>query len=243
MERKVVVVPAGSQSTTVPAGADTVGDGMVPDVKDDPEATGEHPNRAAGVPAPAPDDAPRICVYCASRGDTIPTYARIAAEVGRLIVASGASLVFGGGHVGLMGIVADTVLEAGGRVTGVIPQHLVDMEEAHTGLTELVVVDDMPQRKRTMFQRSDAFLTLPGGIGTMEEMFEVLTWQYLGLHRKPVGLLNVDGYYDHLIAFLDGGLERGLISARARASLLVGTEPVDLVDQLVTAIASTDPHA
>lgn len=194
---------------------------MVPDVSDDPKSTHTEP---------------RICVYCASRKGSDPTYARVAAEVGRLIAATGGSLVFGGGHVGLMGIVADTVLAAGGTVTGVIPQHLVDLEEAHPGLTELVVVDDMPQRKRTMFERSDAFLTLPGGIGTMEEMFEVLTWQYLGLHHKPVGLLNVDGYYDDLIAFLDGGHERGLISARARSSLMVGDEPKVLIDDLISAL-------
>lgn len=198
-------------------------DDMVPVVSDDPH-----------------DTTPRICVYCASRKGVDSTYERIAAEVGRLIVTSGAEMVFGGGHVGLMGIVADTVLDAGGRVTGVIPQHLVDLEEAHTGLTELIVVDDMPQRKRTMFERSDVFLTLPGGIGTMEEMFEVLTWQYLGIHRKPVGLLNVQGYYDDLIAFLDSGHERGLISARARSSLMVGEDPEVLIQKLISAVGEAD---
>lgn len=179
-------------------------------------------------------------MYCASRTGPDHTYSRAAEDVGRLIVSSGASLVFGGGHIGLMGIVADTVLAQGGRVTGVIPQHLVDMEEAHTGLTELIVVEDMPERKRKMFEHSDAFLTLPGGIGTMEEMFEVLTWQYLGLHRKPVGLLNIDGYYGHLIAFLDGGHERGLISARARSSLMVGDDAAELICRLINAVRRAD---
>lgn len=176
---------------------------------------------------------PRICVYCASRTGDDPTYTEVARVVGGLLVASGVDLVYGGGHVGLMGVVADSVLGAGGHVTGVIPQHLVDDEEAHSTLTDLIVVDDMPERKRVMFELSDAFLTLPGGLGTMEEMFEVLTWQYLGIHSKPVGLLNVDGYYDHLIAFLDEGVSRGLISTRARSVLMTSKNPSELVEDLI----------
>lgn len=177
-----------------------------------------------------------ICVYCASRNGHDEKYPQVAATVGRLIATSGASVVFGGGHVGLMGIVADSAMAAGGRVTGVIPQHLVDREEAHPALSELVIVEDMPERKRKMFEYSDAFLTLPGGIGTMEEMFEVLTWQYLGLHRKPVGLLNVDGYYDSLLRFLDDGHERGLISTRARSTLIAADEPGQLINTLLSEV-------
>lgn len=178
---------------------------------------------------------PRICVYCASRTGSDPVYAQIAEEVGRLLVTSGNDLVYGGGHVGLMGVVADSVLDAGGAVTGVIPKHLVRAEEAHERVSDLRVVEDMAERKRVMFELSDAFLTLPGGIGTMEEMFEMLTWQYLGIHSKPVGLLNVEGYYDHLIAFLDSALERGLLTARARSVLLVGQDPGALIDSIVLA--------
>lgn len=137
-----------------------------------------------------------------------------------------------------MGVVADTVLAGGGHVTGVIPRHLVELEAAHSTLSDLRVVADMPERKRLMFELSDGFLTLPGGLGTMEEMFEVLTWQYLGLHSKPVGLLNVDGYYDHLIAFLDHGNSRGLISDRARAVLIDSEDPEALVDRLLTVVAA-----
>ena len=180
---------------------------------------------------------PRICVYCASRQGSDPANHEAAATVGKLLVDRGADLVYGGGHVGLMGMVADAVLTGGGHVTGVIPQHLVDMEEAHSGLSDLRVVADMSERKRMMFDLSDGFLTLPGGLGTMEEMFEVLTWQYLGLHSKPVGLLNVEGYYDHLIAFLDSGRDRKLISDRARSVLIDSTDPEQLIDDLLEVVA------
>jgi uncharacterized protein (TIGR00730 family) len=127
------------------------------------------------------------------------------------MVDRGVDLVYGGGHVGLMGEVAGVVLEGGREVTGVITEHLVDREVGHAGITELRIVDGMAARKQGMFELSDAFVALPGGVGTMEELFEVLCWRYLGLHPKPVGLLNVDGYFDHLVAFLDRAIDDGFL--------------------------------
>ena len=143
-----------------------------------------------------------LCVYCGSRPGARPEFARVAHEVGTWIGKHGGQLVYGGGHNGLMGTVADATLAAGGRVFGIIPKALVEREWAHKGCSELHVVDTMHERKRMMAERSDAFLALPGGIGTLEEFFEVWTWRQLGYHDKPVGLLNVDGYYDGLMDFL-----------------------------------------
>lgn len=174
-----------------------------------------------------------VCVYCASNVGDDPAFADGAAAVGRAIVQRGAGLVYGGGNVGLMGIVADEVLAGGGNVTGIITEHLMKPEVAHPGLDALVVVADMPERKRAMFERSDAFVTLPGGVGTMEEMFEVLCWSYLGLHPKPMGLLNLAGFYDHLLAFLDQAIDHGLCKPRVRELLVVGTDVDDLFDRLL----------
>jgi hypothetical protein len=143
-----------------------------------------------------------ICVYCGSRTGRDERFKPIAMEVGHWIGERGGQLVYGGGNAGLMGIVADATLLAGGTVVGVIPQALVDRELAKQDCTELHIVQNMHERKRMMAERADAFLALPGGIGTMEEFFEVWTWRQLGYHDKPVGLLNVDGYYDSLLAFL-----------------------------------------
>jgi uncharacterized protein (TIGR00730 family) len=150
------------------------------------------------------------------------------------MASRGIDLVYGGGHVGLMGQVAEEVMRGGGEVVGVITDHLMDREVAHHGLTELVVVADMPARKEAMFRRADAFVALPGGVGTMEELFEVLCWRYLGLHPKPVGLLNVCGYYDHLLAFLDRAISDGFL----RHDDLVVTDDVgQLLDSLTAAIS------
>ena len=140
-----------------------------------------------------------LCVYCGSSPGTQPVYAEIAAQTGRWIGEHGGQLVYGGGRSGLMGIVAESTLAAGGRVIGIIPQALVDREVAHLNCTELHVVDTMHERKRMMMDRADAFVALPGGIGTFEELFEVWTWRQLGYHDKPVGLLNAHGYYLSLI--------------------------------------------
>ena len=143
-----------------------------------------------------------ICVYCGSRSGLNPAYAAAAAQVGHWIGTHGGQLVYGGGKSGLMGIVADAALQSGARVVGVIPKALVEKEWAHQGCTELYIVDTMHDRKRMMAERADAFLALPGGIGTFEELFEVWTWRQLGYHDKPIGILNVAGYYDRMMEFL-----------------------------------------
>ncbi len=180
--------------------------------------------------------APRLCVYCASHLGADPAFAESARALGRAMADRGVDLVFGGGHVGLMGLVADGALAGGRHVIGVITEQLVDKEIAHRGVDELVVVPDMPGRKRAMYDAADAFMTLPGGVGTMEEFFEVLCWGYLGLHPKPMGLLNVNGYYDPLIEFLDRSVEAELTRARARELLAVGGDPAALLDLLLAGI-------
>ena len=194
---------------------------------------------AAALGSPAVEDAARapinVCVYCASHIGDDPAFADAAAAVGAALALRGADVVYGGGQVGLMGIVADAAIAGGSAVTGVITEHLMRPEVAHQGLHELVVVDGMPERKREMFDRADAFVVLPGGVGTMEEMFEVLCWGYLGLHPKPVGLLNVAGYYDHLVAFLDQSVTHGICKPRVRDLLLVGDRPTELLDRVLSA--------
>jgi uncharacterized protein (TIGR00730 family) len=171
-----------------------------------------------------------ICVYCGSKPGTDPLYAQAAVDVGQWIAAHGGQLVYGGGSGGLMGIVADATLAAGGRVVGIIPKALVEKEWAHHGCTELHIVDNMHDRKRMMAERADAFVALPGGIGTLEELFEVWTWRQLGYHDKPIGLLNTAGYYDGLLAFLHhavahqflGDWQMGLVQASASTPILLG---------------------
>ena len=150
------------------------------------------------------------------------------------MAGQGLSLVYGGGHVGLMGIIADAVLEAGGEVTGVIPRALMDSEVGHDRLTRLLVVKDMHERKALMAEHSDGFIALPGGIGTLEELFETMTWLQLGYHAKPVGLLNVKGFYDPLLAFLDRQAEAGFLKHEHRALLLTDNDPAALVQRLKT---------
>jgi uncharacterized protein (TIGR00730 family) len=149
-----------------------------------------------------------ICVYCGSRPGSDPAFAAAAREVGTWIGQNGGQLVYGGGHGGLMGITADAALEAGASVIGVIPKALVEKEWAHRGCTELHIVENMHERKRMMAERSDAFLALPGGIGTFEELFEVWTWRQLGYHDKPIGILNTAGYYQGLLQFLNTSVEK-----------------------------------
>jgi uncharacterized protein (TIGR00730 family) len=173
-----------------------------------------------------------VCVYCGSRGGQRSSYEAAAAEVGRLIAERGWQLVYGGGKAGLMGVVADAALAAGARVVGVIPQSLMQRERGHAGLHELHVVETMHQRKEMMAQRADAFLALPGGIGTFEELFEVWTWRQLGYHDKPVGLLNVEGYYDALLSFLDQTVAEGFVYAPQRELLHVSTDAADALSRL-----------
>ena len=173
-----------------------------------------------------------VCVYCGSRSGDLPEFADAARKVGTAIGRSGWQLVYGGGRAGLMGVVADSALAAGARVVGVIPTSLMAREKGHTELSELHVVDTMHQRKTMMAERSDAFLALPGGIGTFEELFEVWSWKHLGYHDKPIGLLNVKGYFDALLSFLSEGTARGFITELQGGMLEVGTEPADLLRRL-----------
>ena len=174
-----------------------------------------------------------ICVYCGSRPGAHPAYGAVAQQVGRWIGEHGGQLVYGGGHNGLMGMVADATLAAGGQVIGVIPQALVEKEWAHRGCTELHVVDTMHDRKRMMAERADAFLALPGGIGTFEEFFEVWTWRQLGYHDKPVGLLNVQGLYDGLQSFLQTTVRAGFVNDWQMDLIRIGRDAEELLKDLV----------
>ncbi len=176
----------------------------------------------------------RICVFCGANPGRDPAFADSAREVGTKLSELGIGVVFGGGRVGLMGIVADAVIEAGGEVIGVIPQALVDRELAHPGATEMHRVGSMHERKQLMHALSDGFLALPGGLGTLDELFETLTWGQLGIHPKPSGLLNVDGYYDPLLQLLERGFAQGLIPESSRHLLLAGSSVPDLVERLRT---------
>ncbi|MBX3642921.1 MAG: TIGR00730 family Rossman fold protein [Rubrivivax sp.] len=173
-----------------------------------------------------------VCVFCGSRVGASPAFEAAARATGTLIGRNGWQLVYGGGRAGLMGAVADAALAAGGRVVGVIPQTLMDREHGHTGLSELHVVQTMHERKRLMAERSDAFVALPGGIGTLEELFEVWTWRQLGYHDKPVGLLNVEGYYDRLLAFVDDMVGAGFVMPPQRELLQMDASPPALLQRL-----------
>ena len=175
-----------------------------------------------------------ICVYCGSRPGTEPAFAEAAREVGLWIAQNKGQLVYGGGHNGLMGMMADACLQAGGRVVGVIPKALVEKEWAHSGCSELHVVENMHERKSLMAERADAFLAMPGGIGTFEEFFEVWTWRQLGYHDKPVGLLNLNGYYDSLLAFLSTAVRQGFMNAGQMQLISNGTHAESLLKSLVT---------
>jgi len=176
-----------------------------------------------------------VAVYCGSRFGNSPAFADAARHLGELIGRSGSTLVYGGGRVGLMGTVADAAMASGGSVVGVIPQALMDREVGHAGLTELHVVQTMHERKQLMAERADAFVSLPGGIGTLEELYEVWSWQQLGYHDKPVALLNVDGYYDALLEFMRVTHARGFVSDAQFDALLVDTDPARLLDRVRSA--------
>ncbi|MFN8050019.1 MAG: TIGR00730 family Rossman fold protein [Acidimicrobiales bacterium] len=184
-----------------------------------------------------------ICVYLASRHGARPAFTDGARQLGAALGATGCDLVYGGGSVGLMGEVADAVLAAGGAVTGVITEHLYNMEVGHTAVTELIVVPDMPTRKKEMFDRSEGFLVLPGGVGTMEELFEVWCWAALGLHPKALGLLNTDGYYDHLLAFMQRSVDDQLMKQETLDLMIVDDDPQRLVARLVDATRRADNAA
>lgn len=174
----------------------------------------------------------RLCVFCGSASGSRPEFAEAARLVGREAGRRGWTLVYGGGRVGLMGVLADAALEAGARVVGVIPRFLYEREVGHEGLASLEIVDSFAVRKERMGQLADAFLSLPGGVGTMDEMFEAWSWTLAGLQNKPSGLLNVAGYYDELLRFLDRAVADGLLRAKARELLSVESDPVALLDGL-----------
>ena len=176
----------------------------------------------------------RLCVFCGSSVGSNPAYAEAAVTLGSLLARRGIGLVYGGGNVGLMGVIADAALAAGGEVIGVIPKALADREVAHHGVTELRVVDSMHTRKAMMADLSDAFIAMPGGVGTFEEFFEAITWTQLGLHRKACGLLNVAGFYTPLAAFIDQAVSDGFIKPVHRAAIVVDDNPERLLDTLTT---------
>jgi uncharacterized protein (TIGR00730 family) len=179
-----------------------------------------------------------ICVFTGSRHGSRPEYSDAARQLGRELVVRNYGLVYGGGNVGLMKVIADTVLDLEGRVTGVIPESLVSKEVAHRGLSDLRIVKSMHERKATMAELSDGFIALPGGIGTMEEFFEVLSWAQLGIHGKPCGLLNTGGYYDHLIKFLDDAVDQGFLKPKHRSLLILANEPAEMLNRLESFMAT-----
>ncbi len=182
-----------------------------------------------------------VCVYCGSAVGAQPDYATAARTVGHALARHGLGLIYGGGRVGLMGIVADAVLERGGRAIGVIPTPLATKEIAHHGLTELHVVDDMHQRKALMARRASAFLTLPGGIGTFEEFFETLSWAALSLHRKPLGILNIAGYFDPLVALLNHAVAERFLRPEHLELIRVATDPEIVVSDLKGLVLPESP--
>ncbi len=173
-----------------------------------------------------------VAVYCGSSFGTNPQFAATATLVGQGLARKGITLIYGGGRAGLMGQVADAALSAGGTVIGIIPERLMNKEAGHRGLTELHVVPDMHVRKSMMMDKADAFITLPGGVGTFEELFEVWTWLQLGYHRKPVGLINVDGYYEPLLAMMNHSVEQGFMRAENNSQLLSDTSLDGLLAQM-----------
>ena len=181
-----------------------------------------------------------VCVYCGSRHGAKPAYTAAARALGTAIGEHGWQLVYGGGKVGLMGEVADATIAAGGRVVGVIPESLQQREVGHLGLHELHVVPTMHLRKQMMAERADAFIALPGGIGTLEELYEVWTWRQLGYHDRPIALLNTEGYYDDLLRFMRTSVSEGFLSQGQHDALMIGTDPQALLLQLADAAHRAD---
>jgi len=181
----------------------------------------------------------RVCVYCGSSGRVAEALRDAATRTGRLLAQSGMELIYGGGHIGLMGLTADAALAAGGRVTGIIPDFLHGRELAHTQVTELVVVGSMHERKQRMFERSDAFVILPGGLGTLDEAFECMTWKQLRLHDKPIVIVDVEGYWQPLLKLLDHAIATGFAPAEVRDGLTVVATPEELIAALKVA---PEPH-
>lgn len=174
----------------------------------------------------------RICVYCGASPGRSDVYGNLARELGKRISAEGFGLVYGGGNVGLMGMLADAILDSGGEVIGVIPESLVAREQAHYGVTRLIQVSTLHERKAEMERLSDAFLALPGGLGTLDELFEILTWSQLAIHEKPVALLNSNGYFDSLLEFLDHASVEGFLRGKREHFLAVANTPGEAVEEI-----------
>ena len=174
----------------------------------------------------------RICVFCGTNPGSRPEYGAAARQLGQVLAEQGIELVYGGASVGIMGELADSVQEHGGHVTGIIPQQLVEKEAAHTGIPNLIVVASMHQRKSQMADMSDGFIALPGGIGTLEGFFEILTWGQLGIHAKPSGILNVEGYFNGLTGFLDHAVREGFLTEAHRNAIIVESSPEHLLDRM-----------
>ncbi len=174
----------------------------------------------------------RVCVFCGSNSGTNPAYRAAAVAVGQLLAARGVEIVYGAGNIGLMGILADAALAAGGKVTGVIPESLMAKEVGHQGLTELRIVKSMHERKTIMSDLSDGFIAMPGGFGTFEEFCEMVTWSQLGIHAKPCGLLNVEGYYDPLLELFDHAVREGFLREENRALVLEDRDPERLLAKM-----------
>lgn len=183
-----------------------------------------------------------ICVFCGSSKGILPSYEEQAQEIGKFLLKEQFRLVYGGGKVGLMGVVANEVMQGGGEAIGVIPNFLVEMEVAHLGLTKLMQVTSMHERKKLMSEMADAFVILPGGIGTFEEFFEILTWRQLRLHHKPIALLNVGHYYDALIQFLDHAVSQKFLRQETRDFILIADNANTLMEQLKQALALDTPE-
>ena len=182
-----------------------------------------------------------LCVYCGSSTGRDPAHRTAAAAVGRLLAANGVRLVYGGGAIGLMGVLADAVMDAGGEVLGVIPTGLFSNEVGHQGITELVEVGSMHERKQRMAEEADAFLALPGGLGTLEELAEITTWAQLGIHSKPVGVLDLDGFWQPLLAFLDSAVESGFLRPANRELVVRVTDVDDVLRVLGTHRTPANP--
>lgn len=188
--------------------------------------------------ANAPTDRPYIAVFCGARTGTDPLYANTARAIGRGLAERNLGLVYGGGNVGLMGVLADAALDAGAPVVGVIPRSMVDVELAHTGCTELHIITTMHERKALMAERSSAFLAIPGGVGTLDEVFEAITWNQLAIHDKPIGFLDTDGYYTHLKSFMTHSAGLGFIPETTMDRLLFDPDTEAMLDRLAAEIAT-----
>ena len=182
----------------------------------------------------------RICVFCGTNPGSRPDYGAAARQLGQMMAEQGIELVYGGASVGIMGELADSVQEHGGHVTGIIPQQLMEKEAAHTGIGNLIVVASMHQRKSQMADMSDGFLAMPGGIGTLEGFFEILTWGQLGIHAKPAGILNVEGYFDSLTGFLDHAVQEGFLTETHRNAIVVESDARQLLEHMRAYTAPTE---